>query len=228
MKYFLQILFLLLTWFANVVNATPSFTKVVLPTYELSFSKTDNAKEEGVVKIGEQNYARSGILENSFSHKSTSRVNNALVGASHAGEREVVNGAGKIVVNSWNEAVTTVDNLILPKTSQLNNLFPNAKIGYRGSLSTGTKYSTGGPFDPTDWDVDAFIVSDNLAAQIGGGGFRNGRNIPSVANIADELETSFKNISGYRTELNKPFTFRVFTEAEFNSIVKPNGYKLFQ
>jgi hypothetical protein len=141
----------------------------------------------------------------------------------------VVNEVGKVIVNTWNEAVTAVDNIIITKTSQLNNLFPNAKIGYRGSLATGTKYSTGGgPFDPLDWDVDAFIVSDNLATQIGGSGFRNGRNVPSIATIADDLEVSFKNVSGYRTELNKPFTFRVFTEAEFNSIVKPNGYKLFQ
>jgi len=95
-------------------------------------------------------------------------------------------------------------------------------------LATGTKYGTGGSFDPTDWDVDAFIVSDNVAIQIGGTGFRNGRSIQSISIIADELETFFKNISGYRTELNKPFTFRVFTEAEFNSIVKPNGYKLFE
>jgi hypothetical protein len=138
-----------------------------------------------------------------------------------------VNGAGNIIVKSWNEAVTAVDNIIVTKTSQLNNLFPNAKIGYRGSLSTGTKYSTGGPFDPTDWDVDAFIVSDNLATQIGGSGFRNGRDINAIEIIADELELSFKNISSYRTELNKPFTLRVWTEAEFNSIVKPNGYKLF-
>ncbi len=141
---------------------------------------------------------------------------------------EFVNGAGKVLVNNWNEAVTAVDNVINTKVIQLNNLYPNAKIGYRGSLSTGTKYSTGGPFDPTDWDVDAFIVSDNLASQIGGSGFRNGRNIQSISNIADDLENSFKSISGYRTELNKPFTFRVFTEAEFNSIVKPNGYKLFE
>ena len=135
-----------------------------------------------------------------------------------------------MVVNTWNEAVTAVDNLIIPKSSQLKSLYPDAKFGYRGSLATGSKYNNGNPipFDPSDWDVDAFIVSDDLVAQIGGSGFRNGRDIEGIENIADELELSFKNISGYRTELNKPFTFRVWTEAEFNSIVKPNGYKLFE
>lgn len=102
-------------------------------------------------------------------------------------------------------------------------------MGYRGSLSTGTKYSTGGPFDPTDWDVDAFIVSDELAAKIGNSNpFRDGRKITDIEKIADDLEISYKNISGYRTEVGKPFTFRVWTQAEFDKIVKPNGYKLFE
>ena len=50
----------------------------------------------------------------------------------------------------------------------------------------------------------------------------------SIKAISGELETYFKNISGYRTEVGKEFTFRVWTEAEFNSIVKNNGYKLFE
>lgn len=72
MKFFLQILFLLLTWFTNL-NATPVFTKVVLPTYEFSISKTENVKEESFVKIGEQNFARSGIEENSLA-QTTSHI----------------------------------------------------------------------------------------------------------------------------------------------------------
>jgi filamentous hemagglutinin len=142
-------------------------------------------------------------------------------------EVKAVQGAGNVVVSSWNEAVTAVDNLIQPKTSQLNNLLPDAKIGYRGSLSTGTKYSTGGPFDPTDWDVDAFIVSDNLASQIGGSGFRNGRDISSIEQISNELETLFKNISGYRTAPGKEFTFRVWTQAEYDQIIKNTIHKIF-
>ncbi len=59
MKHLFQILLLLLTWFTNIVNATPVFTKVVLPKYELAFSKTENVKEEIIVKIGKGNFARS-------------------------------------------------------------------------------------------------------------------------------------------------------------------------
>jgi hypothetical protein len=52
MKLILQVLFILLTWFANLVNATPAFPKVTLPIYEFSFSKTENVKEDIVVNIG--------------------------------------------------------------------------------------------------------------------------------------------------------------------------------
>jgi hypothetical protein len=65
MKFFLQILFLVLTWFTNL-NATPVCTKVVLPTYEFSFSKTENVKEKSIVKIGDQNFVRSNIEEDNF------------------------------------------------------------------------------------------------------------------------------------------------------------------
>lgn len=61
MKKLLQILFLFLIWFTNLANATPVFTKVAWSSYELSFSKTENVKEESVVKIGVQNFARGGV-----------------------------------------------------------------------------------------------------------------------------------------------------------------------
>jgi RHS repeat-associated protein len=38
----------------------------------------------------------------------------------------------------------------------------DVRIGIRGSLSTGIKHSTGGPFNPRDFDVDAFVVSRRL------------------------------------------------------------------
>ncbi len=48
MKYLLQILFLFLTWFINLANATPVFVKVALPNNELTFSKVENVKQESV------------------------------------------------------------------------------------------------------------------------------------------------------------------------------------
>jgi filamentous hemagglutinin len=148
---------------------------------------------------------------------------------------EAVMGAGvpvrlgeELVIRSWSEAVKAVDDLIKPQIKKLKGLYPDAKMGYRGSLATGKKYSTGGPFDPLDWDVDAFIVSDELAKKIGGTRFRDGKYVYEVNTINQELEPLFKNISGYRTEVGKPFTFRVWTEVEFIEKVKPFGYKLFE
>ena len=93
MKLILQILFLFLTWFANIVNALPVFTKVAVPNYELTFSKTENVKVESVAKIGMQNFARSSIEnENRFSSISKGEV---WASVTHSKEQEnVVNGAG--------------------------------------------------------------------------------------------------------------------------------------
>jgi hypothetical protein len=63
MKLLLQILFFL-TWFSSAVNATPVFTKVVLPNYEILLSKAENHEQKGEIKIDISNFARSGIPEN--------------------------------------------------------------------------------------------------------------------------------------------------------------------
>lgn len=58
--------------------------------------------------------------------------------------------------------------MLKSKIDNLRRLYPDAKIGYRGSLAIGTKYNNGNPlpFDPKDWDVDAFSVSDELSKKI--------------------------------------------------------------
>ena len=72
-------------------------------------------------------------------------------------------------------------------------------------------------------------LGDDLAKKIGGTGFRDATKISKeIEIIAKDLESSFIKISGYRTEAGKTFTFRVWTQAEFDNIVKPNGYKLFE
>ena len=93
MKLLLKILFLLLTWFTHL-NATPVFTKVVLPSYKISFSKTENVKGECVVKIGIQNFARSGISEKSHPINATLRENYVLEESRARMSGEVVNNAG--------------------------------------------------------------------------------------------------------------------------------------
>ena len=121
---------------------------------------------------------------------------------------------------------------VLKDINTVMNVFGqgDAKIGYRGSLSTGQKYNNGNPipFDGDDFDVDAFIVSDDFAAQFNTNGFRDARvQSPEITQLSDDLEASFiSNFPGYRTEPGKPFTFRVWTEAEYQTKVVPFGHKL--
>ncbi|WP_369049346.1 hypothetical protein [Tenacibaculum sp. UWU-22] len=73
MKFLLQILLFFFTFFLQC--ATTVYAKIVLPYYELSFSKTEIVKEESIVKIGEQNFARSSIENKSqFSSISKGKV----------------------------------------------------------------------------------------------------------------------------------------------------------
>ncbi len=145
----------------------------------------------------------------------------------------LVGRAGFLVHNtcaiaSWADAISAVDGLLNLELKKLRKLYPNAKIGYRGSLATGVKYK-GGPFDPADWDVDAFIVDDPLYNKFPNPGtraFRNainrdGRIIPIVQKVEMELQ----KFSGYRIDPRKPFAFKVWSEKEFVDEIIPGGYK---
>lgn len=111
---------------------------------------------------------------------------------------------------------------------------PDAQIGYRGSLTTGQRHNNNNPipFNPNDFDVDAFIVDDDFAALFSSSiRFRDARKRGSsdIVGICDDLELDFQDLfPGYRIEINKPFTFRVWTQAEFQSRVVPYGYKLIE
>jgi hypothetical protein len=106
MRLFLNILFLLLTWFTNLVNATPAFTKVVLPNYKFIFSKIENATEESNVKISVQNFARSSIEESYFSYTTLLKENYALEYTLCEGKDKVLNGAGSLWKSFLDDAFT--------------------------------------------------------------------------------------------------------------------------
>jgi hypothetical protein len=56
--------------------------------------------------------------------------------------------------------------------------------------------------------------------------FRDGSKIPEIAKLSEEIEkTLIEQFPGYRIDPDKPFTFRIFTEAEFRKSVVPFGYK---
>jgi hypothetical protein len=50
MNLVIQILFFFLAWYTNL-DATPVFTKVDLPTYELSFSKIENVNKQVITLV---------------------------------------------------------------------------------------------------------------------------------------------------------------------------------
>ncbi|MCT4584751.1 MAG: hypothetical protein N4A54_07500 [Peptostreptococcaceae bacterium] len=104
------------------------------------------------------------------------------------------------------------------------------EIGCRGSTVSGVRFKSKKPFDPDDFDVDAFIVSDDLAKLVESNrGFRDGRRIPELLDMSDRMEDFFKHeFDGYRTSRYKKFTFRIFSKNEYLKIVYgTDNYKLY-
>ncbi len=100
------------------------------------------------------------------------------------------------------------------------------KVGCRGSVISGVKFKTKKPFDPDSFDIDGFIVSDDLADLVKKkGNFRNGRDIKEIRNICDDMEAFFKSeFDGYRSSQNQKFTFRIYSKLEFAKIVIASGH----
>ena len=144
------------------------------------------------------------------------------------------------VSDLWRGIAKNADDFLAAKVTRVKSLGSDVQVGYRGSLANGVKYNkkyvAGGdapeylPFNPESWDVDAFIVSDELAANpvFSRGGFRDGRLLSELNPICNELETAFKGANGYRTSAGKEFTYAIWTKVDFERKVKPFGYKLFE
>jgi len=99
--------------------------------------------------------------------------------------------------------------------------FQGARIGFRGSLARGAKgpHKGGAPFDPANFDVDAFIVSDELASIVPQNAqrFRNLARLPQYRSLVGELSQAIKTIPGVRQA--DAFKVRVFSNAEFEAAV---------
>ncbi|MGL4461959.1 MAG: hypothetical protein ACRC1K_07375, partial [Planctomycetia bacterium] len=112
---------------------------------------------------------------------------------------------------------------IIAKASEalapLKAAFPDAKVGFRGSLARGTKGAHKGnaPFDPSNYDVDAFIVSDSMAAKIPkvSKGFRNLGRLPEHRKLIESISNKLRTIAGHRDEAVK---IRVFSHEEFKKL----------
>jgi len=119
-----------------------------------------------------------------------------------------------------------VEDTLAPYASKLKKLYPDVRIGYRESLARGYKgphkVDANGnplPFDPNDFDIDAFIVSDELAAKFASHEkWRSGNKIPQLKELQYEIQQQLKNsLSGLRK--GEPFEFRIWTKAEFEQKV---------
>ncbi len=129
---------------------------------------------------------------------------------------------GDLLLAPRAETISKADDALAPLAKQ----FPDARAGFRGSLARGTKGARkgGGPFDPTNFDVDAFIVSDDLAAAIpkAAKGFRNLGRLPEHRGLIKSISDKLRGIPGHRDEAVK---IQVFSVEEFNKLL-PNEIHL--
>jgi hypothetical protein len=122
-----------------------------------------------------------------------------------------------LVHNDCLEAIQQqVADAMQPHLDAIKSIAPDAEVGFRGSLARGRKgpHKGNAPFDPSAFDVDAFIVSDELAAKYPRNTwFRAGDQIPELQSAQSQIGSILQEqLPGLKDE---PFTFRVFTSDEF-------------
>ncbi|WP_133125683.1 hypothetical protein [Xanthomonas prunicola] len=113
----------------------------------------------------------------------------------------------------------------------ISKLDADALVGFRGSLARGFKgeHKGGKPFNPGDFDVDAFIVSDKLASQFGSRvRFRSGAEIDGVAGVQNSIDNSLRQNPAFKGLREEPFTFRIYTQQEIMRLqAKPDAQIFF-
>ncbi|WDV05473.1 hypothetical protein [Lysinibacillus irui] len=143
-------------------------------------------------------------------------------------------GTGKVQTRT--EIMNTVQNTMSPAAKKIKEIDPDAKVGYRGSLATGQKgpHKGNAPFDPTDFDIDAFIVSDKLASQFPPSTtWKAGTQIKEIRQMQKEIDKTLKSsLDGIRKvdKKGRPdnFTFRIYTQEEFISKKYSKGSKIIE
>jgi len=160
MRFFIQILFLLFTWFN--LSATLALTKVALPSHAVSFPKTENQKLESELKIGVSNFARSGISENSFSQKTIVWASYFLENRARAVNVGVVNTAGNLIDDAL--ALTLKSH---PNFSKLG-LSINELDDFKALLNTKMPNSASDIFGGLKSHLDAGTSFENMQQMISG------------------------------------------------------------
>ncbi|ATO51483.1 hypothetical protein P4V86_17185 [Brevibacillus laterosporus] len=119
-----------------------------------------------------------------------------------------------------------------PVVKKIKEIDPNAKVGYRGSLATGQKgpHKGNATFDPTDFEIDAFIVSDKLASRFPSKTkWRSDADIEEVKHMQGQIDKTLKeSLDGLRKvdKRGRPdkFTLRIFTKREYNRKINKGSH----
>jgi RHS repeat-associated protein len=116
-------------------------------------------------------------------------------------------------------ALASVEPFFARAAFRLQELYPDAMMLLRGSTVNGIKgpHKLHEPFDPTNFDVDGLIVSDELAKLVpktGAGRRWVGNRAPQeVQAIQAEVQAALQRIPGYDT--SKSGSFIILTPAEY-------------
>ena len=133
--------------------------------------------------------------------------------AAYYGKRSAQFVSGYIAAKT--EVGPAVEQMFSLSAERIRTVDPYAVVGFRGSSVRGQTH-TGARFNLGDFDVDAFIVSDMMAARIGSDTwFRTASemNFPEILKEQQALDSLLRaQFKGLR---NEPFTFRVYTSREF-------------
>jgi hypothetical protein len=144
------------------------------------------------------------------------------VGAVRRAGSGVTNGGdGASAVFTREGIVGNAGEVVQPHLRTINQLDVDTLVGFRGSLARGFSgpHKGNAPFDPKNFDVDAFIVSDKLALEFGRNvRFRSGSDIEKIAEIQKSIDSTLRadpSMGGLRQD---PFTFRIYTQKEIQKL----------
>ncbi|MEH1949465.1 MAG: DUF4157 domain-containing protein [Nostoc sp.] len=135
---------------------------------------------------------------------------------------------------AWKAKQAEVHNAMQQFVPRFQALDPDAQVNIRGSLASGVKMnpdkraSSGEPyvFNPTDFDIDAYVVSDNLFRQAirnNSAAARNGQIVGSKSGIKQvnqlirDMRDVLGNITGNRDTGNVKWHFNVLIRSSSNA-----------
>ena len=115
------------------------------------------------------------------------------------------------------EIVDSLSGTLQQHLGAIRKIVPDARVGFRGSLASGVKRAKDGnperPFDPTDFDIDLFVVSDKLRR---GRGFQVGpKPLRDLARQIDRELRALPEFDGLRGGKDK-LQFRIWGSEELH------------